>query len=184
MEYLVMGNSVFSTLKLYFRSVIRGAASIWDSCRTALPYLFTVRSGDLTKEVTEQYPDPVSSRTADDLPPRTRGLLFNDIEKCTGCKNCEVVCPVKCIDVQTEPGAEASKLWVSVYDIDFAKCIFCGLCVEVCQPQSLVHTRQYEGAVYQLSDLVASFGRGRVTEEQKAKWAALRKAQETGERSL
>jgi formate hydrogenlyase subunit 6/NADH:ubiquinone oxidoreductase subunit I len=125
--------------------------------------------------VTEGYPDPISSKTADDLPTRSRGLLFNDIDRCTGCGDCEAVCPSRCIKVEHEPAADVTKAWVSVFDIDFSRCIFCGLCVEVCQPGSLIHTRQYEGAAYQLSDLTASFGRGQVTEEHRARWAFLRK---------
>ncbi len=148
---------------------------------TAFPYL--LRWGDLRKEVTEGYPDPISSKTADDLPTRSRGLLFNDIDRCTGCGECEKVCPSRCIKIKDEPGADPSKLWVSVFDIDFSRCIFCGLCVEVCQPGSLAHTRQYEGAAYQVSDLVASFGRGTVTDEHRSKWAILRKMSESDEAS-
>lgn len=151
---------------------------------TALPYFVGFSSGELRKEVTEQYPDPVSSRTPDDLPPRTRGLLFNDIERCTGCKECEEVCPVNCIHVETEMGAETSKIWVGVFDIDFARCIFCGLCVEVCEPASLVHTRKYESSVYMPQDLVASFGRGRITPEQRAKWASLRQLNDSEDMPL
>lgn len=142
------------------------------SCLATLPYLFV--AGENHKEVTEQYPDPISSRTPDDLPPRTRGLLYNDISRCTGCKECEIACPTACITVETEPGATPNKLWVATFDIDFAKCIFCGLCVEACAPQSLVHTRQYEGAVYAKADMRAAFGRGHVTPEQRAKWALIR----------
>jgi len=174
--------SVFSQLALYIRDVSLGVWSIFESCFTAFPYLF--RWGDLRKEVTEGYPDPVSSKTADDLPPRSRGLLFNDIDRCTGCRECERSCPAQCIHIEEEPGADASKIWVSVFDIDFAQCIFCGLCVDVCQPASLIHTRQYEGAAYSLSDLVASFGRGQVTAEQRAKWAALRQLSESDEVTL
>ena len=148
----------------------------------ALPYLF--RIGELRKEVTEGYPDPVSSKTADDLPPRSRGLLFNDIDRCTGCGDCKKICPAQCINIDAELGSENSKVWVSVFDIDFSKCMFCGLCVEVCQPTSLIHTRQYEGAAYQLTDLVASFGRGQLTSEQRAKWAALRQLSENEEATL
>lgn len=148
------------------------------SLYTALPYLMNVRSGDLKKEVTEQYPDPVSSRIAEELPARSRGLLSNDIDRCTGCKECEIVCPVDCITIETEPGPNLNKIWVSVFDIDLSRCIFCGLCVEVCQPTSLTHTRKYESSVYDLPDLVASFGRGRVTPEQQRKWAELRRAKE------
>lgn len=172
-----MSGSVFSSLRQYFRAVTQGARSIIRSCVTAAPYLFS--AGDLRKEVTEQYPDPVSSRTADDLPPRTRGLLFNDIERCSGCRDCERVCPANCISIEEEPGADPSKVWVSVFDIDFAKCMFCGLCAEVCAPQSLVHTKQFEGAVFLKPDLTAGFGRGKITAEQRSKWAAMRRATES-----
>ncbi len=177
-----MVQSVFSAMGFYIRDVCLGAWSIAGSCLTVLPYVF--RWGDLRKEVTEGYPDPVSSKTADDLPTRSRGLLFNDIDRCTGCQECEKVCPAQCIRIEQEPGAEISKIWVSVFDIDFSQCIFCGLCVEICQPGSLFHTRQYEGAAYSLSDLVASFGRGYVTAEQKTKWATLRQMSENDEGTL
>jgi formate hydrogenlyase subunit 6/NADH:ubiquinone oxidoreductase subunit I len=171
--------SVFSTIRSYFRDALWGARSVIGSCITSVPYLFS--AGEYRKEVTEQYPDPISSRTADDLPSRSRGLLYNDIERCTGCKECEMVCPTDCIRVETEPGSDASKIWVTTFDIDFSRCIFCGLCVEVCVPQSLIHTKQYEGAVYQLPSMVSHFGRGSVTEEQRERWASMRKLSEEGE---
>lgn len=172
-------SSVFDSLREYLSAVVSGLRSVWKSLYTALPYLFG--AGELRKEVTEQYPDPISSRTADDLPPRTRGLLLNDIDRCTGCRECEKACPTQCIRVETEAGSDPSKLWVAVFDIDFGKCVFCGLCVESCQPASLVHTKQYEGAVYDLKDMVRGFGRGYVTAEQKAKWAAMRQLAESDE---
>ncbi len=172
-----MKESVFSALALYVQSVFRGAWSIAGSCKTALPYL--IRWGDLKKEVTEGYPDPISSKTADDLPTRSRGLLFNDIDRCTGCRDCEVACPSRCIRVESEPGSDPAKIWVSTFDIDFSRCIFCGLCVEACHPGSLVHTKQYEGAAYAVPDLVASFGRGQITDEHRNKWAMMRKLGES-----
>jgi NAD(P)H-quinone oxidoreductase subunit I len=171
--------SVFVTLRDYFREAWRAARSVAASCAASVPYLFS--AGEYRKEVTEQYPDPISSRTPDDLPPRTRGLLFNDIDRCTGCKECEKVCPTQCIHVETEPGADPSKLWVSTFDIDFSLCVFCGLCTEVCQPQSLVHTRRYESAAFEPADLLARFGRGTVTEEQRQKWERLRRLRDSEE---
>jgi formate hydrogenlyase subunit 6/NADH:ubiquinone oxidoreductase subunit I len=179
-----MSGSVFSTIGSYFRDVFRGMKSIFGSVWTALPYWIHFRAGDLRKEVTEQYPDPVSSRTPDDLPPRTRGLLFNDIEKCTGCRDCEQSCPVQCITIENEKGPDAQKTWVAVFDVDFGRCTFCGLCAEVCAPQSLVHTRQFEGTVYEMGSFVTSFGRGRVTQEQRLKWDEIRRQSQLEEPNL
>jgi formate hydrogenlyase subunit 6/NADH:ubiquinone oxidoreductase subunit I len=174
-------NSIFSTVLQYVRDVFQGVHSVWTSCMTSIPYLFNFSAGEYRKEVTEQYPDPISSKTVDDLPPRSRGLLFNDIDRCTGCRECEQTCPTQCIDVETEVGSDDSKVWVAVFDIDFSKCTFCGLCAEVCQPTSLVHTKQYEGAVYKLTDMIARFGRGFVTQEQREKWTLMRQAAERDE---
>ena len=175
---MMVRKSVFSTIRRYFTDLLGGVRSACGSIMTALPYLFG--TGDLRKEVTEQYPDPISSKMPDDLPPRSRGLIYNDIDRCTGCRACEQVCPTECIQVEVENRPDSGKAWVSVFDVDFSQCVFCGLCVEVCQPQSIVHSREYERAVYELPDLVASFGRGKVTPEQKARWAAIRSLSEEG----
>ncbi len=165
--------SVFSSIGAYFRDVLATTRSVLYSCFTGVPYLLS--SGEYRKEVTEQYPDPISSKTADDLPARSRGLLFNDIDRCTGCGECAIICPTACIKIEDEPGANDTKTWVAVFDINFSKCVFCGLCTEVCEPASLVHTKQFEGAVYVPKDLVVSFGRGYVTPDQRVKWATLKK---------
>ena len=172
----MMHDSVVAAIGRYFRRIYLGAKSVLGAARTTVPYL--VGLGEHRKEVTEQYPDPVSSRTEDDLPPRTRGILYNDIERCTGCRVCQQVCPVRCIHIEEEPGPDPDKQWVAVFNIDFSKCIFCGLCVEFCQPASLTHTKQYEGAVYDVQNLRVEFGRGYVTDEQREKWERMRKADE------
>jgi len=153
-----------------FRDLRLGLSSVFTALRVALPYLKGGNSSDLRKEVTEQYPDPISSRTQDDLPARSRGLLYNDIERCTGCHDCEKVCPVKCISVETVEIPDSQKVWVSIFNIDYSSCTFCGLCVEACIPGSLVHTKAYERAALELEEMSASFGRGRITAEQKQRW--------------
>jgi formate hydrogenlyase subunit 6/NADH:ubiquinone oxidoreductase subunit I len=117
---------------------------------------------EIRKIDTEFYPDPVSSRGKDDFPARARGLLFNEIEKCTGCGDCVSVCPANCISVEAQVNFKNNRHWVSKFDIDFSKCIFCGFCVEVCEPNSLVQTKEVQPAVFEPKDLLMSFGRGKL----------------------
>lgn len=155
-----MTTSIFSTLLDYFRRLKAGMISLFRSLGASVPYLFNVNPNTLRKEVTEQYPDPVSSKTVDDLPPRTRGLLHNAIEQCIGCHDCEKICPVQCISIVTERMEATTKEWVGVFDIDHAQCLFCGLCTEVCPTNSLTHTKRYEFASELREKMVEKFGKG------------------------
>ncbi|MBU6153064.1 MAG: 4Fe-4S dicluster domain-containing protein [Bdellovibrionales bacterium] len=109
---------------------------------------------------TEFYPDPVSSRGKDDFPARARGLVFNEIDKCTGCGDCARACPTSCIEVDSHIKERNNRPWVSKFDIDFSNCVFCGLCVDVCEPNSLIQTKEVQAAVFDKKDLKMSFGRG------------------------
>jgi NADH-quinone oxidoreductase subunit I len=149
--------------------ILNAARSLFSACFTILPYLF--KFGDRRKEITESYPDPIASRTPEDLPAKSRGLLFNDIDRCIGCFACQEICPSQCIQIEAQQAVNQLKVWVSVFDIDFSQCIFCGLCVEVCVPNSLIHTKQFEAAAFRMEDLIANFGRGTVSPEQQEKWA-------------
>ena len=121
-----------------------------------------LNKNEIRKIDTELYPDPVSSRGKDDFPARARGLLFNEIEKCTGCAECQKICPTQCIEVESEKNERNNRAWISKYEIDFSNCIFCGLCVEVCEPKSLVQTKEVQAAVFNPKDLKMSFGRGKL----------------------
>lgn len=157
-----------SKMKGYFAKVWRGYETVIMSLRTTFPYL--VGASENHKEVTEEYPDRVSARMPEDLPPRYRGFLHNDIERCSGCRFCSDVCPIDCIRIETEPGPERNLSWVAVFDVDHARCMYCGLCEDVCPTKSLQHTREYQGSVFHLDDLVRSYGRGWATREMKQRW--------------
>ncbi len=167
---------MISFLSKYFYEIFSGSRSIIKATVTVVPYLLGF--GELNKEVTEQYPDPISSRRPDDLPSKTRGLLFNKIQQCNGCLKCKEVCPVGCINIETEPVPKRISAWISVFDIDFSSCTLCGLCVESCPTGSLVHTKQYELVVFEKNKLLVSFGAGHVTLEQRYKWERIKQLKE------
>lgn len=89
------------------------------------------------------------------MPPRFRGMLFNDCEKCIACLLCAKDCPVDCI-VVTGVG-KGKERRPDVFTIDFNKCMWCNLCVEVCPVESLYMTHEYEVTFRDRRDMVVDF---------------------------
>ena len=109
------------------------------------------------KPYTVQYPDRMPVRVQDTLPFRYRGILEVDLEICTGCLACERACPIDCIVIAMEKDPKTKLLTLSQFDIDIAKCMFCGLCSEPCPTGSIHHTTEFEGAYYSLESLIRRF---------------------------
>ena len=104
--------------------------------------------------ITIQYPE-----MRDGLPEGSRGLLFNDVEDCISCRQCEVVCPVNCIYIEADKktadesadftkGGVKKTLNLKRFDIDVALCCYCGLCSAACPTDCLYHTKEYEYSKY------------------------------------
>jgi formate hydrogenlyase subunit 6/NADH:ubiquinone oxidoreductase subunit I len=51
----------------------------------------------------------------------------------------------------------SKQLLLSQFDIDIAKCMYCGLCSEPCPTGSIHHTTEFEGADYSLESLIRRF---------------------------
>ena len=107
--------------------------------------------------VTRQYPD-----VKPDLPPRSRGVIALFEENCTVCMLCARECPDWCIYIEshkevvpaTEPGArERTRNMLDRFAIDFALCMYCGICIEVCPFDALFWTPEFEYAEYDVGDL-------------------------------
>ena len=74
-------------------------------------------------------------------PPRTRGVIALVEESCTSCMLCVRECPDWCIEIDshvetvvaTEPrGRDRSVNVLDRFAIDYALCMYCGICIEVC----------------------------------------------------
>jgi formate hydrogenlyase subunit 6/NADH:ubiquinone oxidoreductase subunit I len=111
----------------------------------------------LRRSVTVQYPE-----VRPDLPARTRGVIALKQENCTVCYKCSRECPDWCIYIdahkETHPPASGGKARsVKVLDrfaIDFALCMYCGICVEVCPFDALFWSPEFEYSEYAIAELL------------------------------
>lgn len=107
--------------------------------------------------------------------PRFRGEEFVWYEeRCTGCASCAKYCPLGIIRIITEPGgalmAEGQSYAIDTFDIDIARCMFCGLCVEACPYDALFMGSGFEEATYSRKDLVITVDRLRSSEKRPSTW--------------
>lgn len=90
--------------------------------------------------------DPVTIKNpiGREAAPRYRGFHKNDIEACIGCGTCEAICENQAIDLVPVEGINAkdgdSALRPS---IDYGRCCWCALCVDICTTNSLNLTNEY-----------------------------------------
>ena len=91
--------------------------------------------------------DPVSIKDPFNRPgsARYRGFHQNDIDKCIGCGTCETICQNAAIDmlpaegVETKPGDSGLRP-----RIDYGRCCWCALCVDICMTGSRTMSNHYQ----------------------------------------
>ena len=137
----------------YFRSISDAATTIFEGMVVTFSHL-------LRDPITVEYPDRTERPVAEMLPARYRGFLEVQMDICTGCRRCARVCPIECIAIETQKNKETKGLEMVRFDIDMAKCMYCGLCVEACKFDSsgaLRHTKEFEAATHDLASLIFRF---------------------------
>jgi NADH-quinone oxidoreductase subunit I len=105
---------------------------------------------------TRQYP-----HVHPDLPARTRGVIALIEENCTVCMLCARECPDWCIYIDShkeqvapkEGGRARTRNILDRFAIDFALCMYCGICVEVCPFDALHWSPEFEYAESQVEKL-------------------------------
>ncbi len=104
-----------------------------------------------------QYPDEKQ-----DLPARTRGVIALKEENCTVCMLCARECPDWCIYIDShketlppkrEGGRPRKRNVLDRFAIDYALCMYCGICVEVCPYDALFWSREFEYSEYDIREL-------------------------------
>lgn len=138
------------TVTSYVRNVVDTAKTIFEGMAVTCSHF-------VRKPSTVQYPDRTPIRVQDTLPFRYRGILEVDLEICTACLACERACPIDCIVIEAKKDKDTKAMVMTRFDIDIAKCMYCGLCSEPCPTGSIHHTPEFEGADFSLESMVRRF---------------------------
>jgi NADH-quinone oxidoreductase subunit I len=167
-------------MKQYFRDIYQAIFTVLVGMKITYKHLFM-------PTVTIQYPDQKRP-----IPERARNRLYVNMDDCIGCDQCSMACPVSCISIETvksvagdEPGVTSlgtkKRLWVSKFDIDIAKCCYCGLCVYPCPTECIVMTDVYEFSEFERSNLIYNYSAmtaAEIAEKKNKAEAAAKEAEE------
>ena len=103
------------------------------------------------KPNTENYPEQ-----KDKYPPKPRfhgrhqlNRHPDGLEKCVGCELCAWACPADAILVEGADNTDEERFspgerYGRVYQINYLRCNFCGLCIEACPTRALTMTNEFE----------------------------------------
>lgn len=145
-----------SSIGTYFYEIFHSLFTVLVGMKITIKHLFT-------RSATVQYPTVKMK-----IPERARNRLYVNIDDCIGCDQCSIACPVDCITIETiksTPDIDLGmtskntkkRLYVPRFDIDIAKCCYCGLCVWPCPTECIVMTDVYEFSEFNRKDLIYSF---------------------------
>lgn len=140
----------------YFNDIFKSVWSVLVGMNITFKHLFT-------PAVTIQYPDVKLK-----LPERARNRLYVNMDDCIGCFQCDMACPVNCFKIETVKAlptddlgmtstGQKKRLWVTEFDIDIAKCCYCGLCVYPCPTECIKMTDVYEFSESNRENLIYNY---------------------------
>lgn len=143
-------------------------ASVWGGIKEGITNICK-GLGTVAKQITR---DPVSTIYPDEMPtlyPTSRHRLALNVNPetgehlCIACKQCEKVCPDKCITVIPDPEQKGK---VKEFYIDHGLCMFCGLCTEVCPTSCIINTVDFETSTCSREELMYDINKLTLKKEQ------------------
>ncbi|MGI8531536.1 MAG: 4Fe-4S binding protein [Geodermatophilaceae bacterium] len=96
------------------------------------------------------------------VPARSRGVIALLADNCTSCMICARECPDWCIHIDShtevepaeqEGGRPRSHYVLDRFAIDFALCMYCGICIEVCPFDALYWAPEHGYSARDVGDL-------------------------------
>jgi formate hydrogenlyase subunit 6/NADH:ubiquinone oxidoreductase subunit I len=145
-----------TSVVIYFSDIFHALGTVVTGMRITIKHLFT-------RSATIQYPTQKMK-----IPDRARNRLYVNMDDCIGCDQCAMACPVDCITIEmikSTPDVDLGltskntkkRLYVPRFDIDIAKCCYCGLCTFPCPTACIVMTDVYEFSEYDRENLIYKF---------------------------
>ncbi len=126
----------------YILGLMKGWASLLAGMRMTFAAMFT-------RPVTQEYPrdTPEMSKAY-----RSAIKLVNFDETgthdCIACLLCEKICPSFCITIDGHKPEGVKRKRATKFDMDFALCSLCGLCLDVCPTATLEYSSLFDLAGY------------------------------------
>lgn len=115
----------------YFRNVLAGFWSLLVGMSVTGRYM-------LKMPVTVLYPrDEIAT-------PRFKGPIafetdsLDQSHKCIACNACIKACPSRCMALKIEKNAQGERVLMD-FKVDYTLCSLCGICIEVCPTDALMH---------------------------------------------
>ena len=147
---VLVGFAIGSLVFLGIYLLLAGIPGVFKGLTVTLKHL-------ASPSVTQRYPEEKP-----DLPARTRGVIALKEANCTVCYKCSRECPDWCIYIDAhkeahEPASGGRARSVKVLDrfaIDYALCMYCGICVEACPFDALFWSPEFEYAEYDIHELI------------------------------
>lgn len=135
-------------------------SDIWNGIRTLLTgmtvtgkYFFNARKEIITNQYPEERPEVFERFRGEVVMPHDE----DNYHRCTGCQACEIACPNGSIEiiwdrvVDPETGKKVKQIDKHIYH--FSMCTLCNLCIIACPTDAIVMANNYEGSVYDRTQL-------------------------------